>query len=332
MEAGPITGQQTAAWDAFVEDSPQGSLFATSVWGRILERAFGHPFRIIAVTGSGKIIGGTAFIEKRQLGARCALHPLATPHIGFLLERPSGEKLSDATSNAHQALKTMASCLEKNYSHIQLVCAPELEDVRPLLQSGWIAEPRYSYRLDLTDTEALWNRFDGNVRQAIRKAEKAGYTPDTGVYTPDEVSALVNNTMNRRGAVNPIPAKYFQEILGENALEGRRLITGARTPEGRLAGVVGAVWDRHRAYYLIASTSPETLSAGVNSLLIWHLIQQLAQRGIGELDFMGGNIPGVARFKEGFNPRLVAGFRVERWTSTWFRLIKTLSKKMLGRE
>ena len=323
--------EDTGEWDAFVKESPQGSLFTTSAWKEILERGSGFKQRLYGAFREGRLEGGVFLTEKRQLGYPAALNSLLSPQLGFLLPTTSTTKISDQLSREHEILGEIIRFLEKKYSQIDLNNAPNLNDVRPFILHGWKPSPRYTYYLDLSDLGTLWSGFDGSVRRAIRKAERSEL--ETGVMEcdPHEVYSLLKKTLEKHGGKNPIRESLVREILSSEELEGKRTTIGARSPSGTLVSVVTAVWDWNRAYYLIAASHPKYLGTGVNSLLIWELANRLSEASVYELDFIGANIPTVARFKENFNPRLVTYYHVETWPSPVFKIIKKTGQRLLGR-
>ena len=325
-----ITERETSLWDAFIQDSPQGSLFASSIWKNVIERATSSKQRIFAVWKNDKILGGAVLTEKKQIGKLAALNALLSPYLGFALPPSASSKISERMSAEHETLKTLAEFLEKQYAQIDINNYPTLIDLRPLIERGWSVRPRYTYLLDVSEPEKLWAGFDGNIRQAIKKGEKAGFQHGEMNCPPSEIYELLQQTLTKNGGKNPIEESLVREIATAPEIQNR-VIFGARADDNQLISVIICVWDRRRAYYLLAANNPKHLSSGESSLLIWELAQHLASLGIPELDFIGANIPGIARFKEGFNPRLETYYRLERWTSLPFRAVKKAGQKILGR-
>jgi len=324
------TGKE-AAWEDFVRKSPQGSLYSTFLWKKILEA--GTPFtqRIYALYDKDQILGGVALTEKKQMGHYAALNALLSPYPGFLLLPSASTKISDKLSREHDVLIHLIKFLEKHYAQIDLNNAPGLYDVRPFIQRHWQTIPRYTYYLNLANLDALWENFDGSVRRIIKKAQSSEL--HVGVITghPTEIFTLLEATWGKHRDKNPIPESLVREIVTSGDLESQRIIIGAHTPEGKLISVIVCLWDWNRAYYLIAATDPEHLSTGINSLLIWELAGYLSKIPVTQLDFIGGNIPNIARFKETFNPQLINYYRTERWNSLLFKIIKKAGQCILRR-
>ena len=73
--------------------------------------------------------------------------------------------------------------LHKKFDYIQLSHTPIVKDVRQFTWADWEARVRYTYQMDLSDLEALWERVERRTRTVIRKAEKNGFQ----VHATDDV-------------------------------------------------------------------------------------------------------------------------------------------------
>lgn len=319
-------------WDRFVRDSPQGSFFTAYHWKQILEK--GTPFlqRIFGLYRKDKLSGGVVLTEKRQMGHSAALNALLSPYLGFLLPPTDATKISDRISKEHEILTHLISFLKKRYSQIDLINAPGLNDMRPFIRDRWKTTPRYTYYLDISNLTDLWEQLDGSVRRAIKKAQHGDMNIGVMPCAVKEIFFLLNKSLGKRGNKNPIPRSLVEEIVKSEEIKDQRVLIGARTPKGELVSVIVCVWDAKRAYYLIAATDSQYLSSGVHPLLIWELAGYLTTIPITELDFIGGNISSIARFKETFNPKLITHYRTEKWPSFIFKILKKSGQFFLGRK
>ncbi|MBN1902556.1 GNAT family N-acetyltransferase, partial [Candidatus Sumerlaeota bacterium] len=305
-----------------VHDSPQGSLFTSFTWKKVLENGTPFPQRIFGVFRKNELTGGVVLTEKRQIGRVAALNALLSPYLGFLLPPTEATKISDRISKEHEILSKLTAFLQKRYSQIDLINSPGLSDMRPFIQNRWKTIPRYTYYLDISNLTGLWEKLDGSVRRAIKKAQKSDMHIGVMPCSSKEIFNLLDKSLGKKGNVNPIPRSLVETIAASEEIKDRRVMIGARAPKGELLSVIVCVWDSRRAYYLIAATNPEYLSSGIHPLLIWELAGYLTTIPIKQLDFIGGNIPSIARFKETFNPELITHYRTEKWTSYIFKILK----------
>ncbi len=315
-------------WDDFVAASPQGCFYHTSCWKQIIDTGTEYTMRLYGCFLGGTLVGGCTLTEKVQLGRHAAVNALTTPYAGFLLLPASGTKISDQTSHEHAILSALSRFLEARFHQITLYNSPGLADVRPLTQSGWSAVPCYTYVLDISEPRRVWERMDGSVRQAIRKAVKQQFHVGTSTDV-DSFYSLLDKTLGRRRLPNLIPRRLLDTLMHTDSLKDRRFFLTAQPKSGGLASGILVLWDQTTAYYALAATDPALYGSGIHSLLIWELIQRLSPV-VGILDFVGANIPSIARFKEGFNPQLKTHYCVEKWRSLLLKWSKRLVRRLRG--
>src|SRR5205823_9304662 len=98
-------------WNAFVESSPQGSVYSTSTYLSALCSALGVRFRILAAKRGDELLGGVAFVEQ-QVGAglRVAPRPLLY-YNGLLLAEHSTKYPSQRTARILEVTAALEQAL-----------------------------------------------------------------------------------------------------------------------------------------------------------------------------------------------------------------------------
>jgi hypothetical protein len=312
------------SWDEFVEQSPQGTLYHTSRWKRVIDAAYQPAsLRLLACFGPHGIVGGCVLLDREKYGQRTGVTPLLTPYAGFLLEEPPGGKLSDKVSRQAAILGAMTAVLAKEFAYQNITNSPGLTDSRALDDAGYSVTPRFTYLLNLRlPLDELWQRLDGSVRRQIRKAERAQLAL-SDQFDPRVGYDLFRGTFGRGGGDCPVSQELFLAVTQGDALRDYRAIHCVHDSEKLVAYIV-TLRFRGTVYYAVASTHPDYLSEGHSSFLVWEVIKGLAGAEFETLDFVGANIPSIARFKEGFNPQLQLYFQVERFGSPVMKLGKAL--------
>jgi CelD/BcsL family acetyltransferase involved in cellulose biosynthesis len=326
-EVRPLERHELDSWDHFVGLSRQGSIFHTSMWCEAIQGAYA-PARpvVLGCFDDRDLVGGCVFLERERLGQRTAVTPLLAPYCGFVLDNPVGEKISDAVSHEHAVLGALSSYLMENYSYINLVLAPHLQDIRPLQQAGYQITPRFTYQLNLRlSPDEHWLRFEGSARRQIKKAEREPFELSARLPAA-QAYRLFEATFQRRGETCPVSPELFRAVLEHKALESCRDIIAAWQGE-RLAGYIILLRFNRSVYYAIAANDADYLPSGVSSLLVWEVVKRYTGTEWDTFDFVGANTPTIARFKENFNPRLQLYFQVERYGSVLLKL----GKEMLDR-
>lgn len=319
-----VEAHELDTWDEFVGNSPQGSLFHTSIWKRVIDEAYAPAaVEILGCFDEHGVVGGCVALKRVRFGHRTAVLPLLTPYMGFVLREPGGEKLSDRISQESAVLERLASAMGEEFAYQNFITVPELEDTRPLQTAGYRIAPRFTYYINLSlPADELWQRMDGSVRRQIRKGQEAGFEI-TDRLDLNQAFALFSQNFVRRGRACPVDRKLFNSICASERLRGQRHIYCAYRGD-QLAGFIVFLGFRSMLYYSIASTSEEFLPSGVSSLLIWEAIEEFANQQWTSLDFVGANMASIARFKEGFNPKLMVCFQCERFSRPYLKLGKAL--------
>ena len=216
--ARPVEPYEYDTWDEFVASSPQGSLFHTSSWKRLVDLAY-EPARLLLLGcfDSHSLLGGCVALDRSRCGQRTAVTPLLAPYVGYLLEVPPGEKLSDQVSRQEDIVSALASWMNQAFAYQNLINAPHLEDTRALQRSGYSLTPRFTYHINLKlPAEELWQRLDGSVRRQIRKAEKVEFVLCDMLDAPGAYS-LFSGTFSRQGESCPVSRELFDAVVGVNA-------------------------------------------------------------------------------------------------------------------
>ncbi|MCX7626283.1 MAG: GNAT family N-acetyltransferase [Candidatus Sumerlaeaceae bacterium] len=316
------------SWDHFVTASRQGSIFHTSHWCETISAAYAPARPLIVGCFENKaLVGGCVALERERFGMRTAVTPLLSPYCGFVLDTSVGEKISDAISHEHAVLETISRFLIDNYSYINLVLAPHLHDIRPLQQAGYLITPRFTYQLNLRlSPEEHWQRFDGNARRQIKKAQREAFELCERL-PPAEAYKLFANTFVRHGESCPVSPELFGAVVEHKALDGYREVIAAWDGD-KLVGFVVLLHFSKTVYYALAANDAEYLPRGVSSLLVWEIVKQFSGREWDTFDFVGANTPSIARFKENFNPKLQLYFQVERYSSAILKLGKEVFERL----
>jgi hypothetical protein len=311
-----------AGWDDFVRRAAGGTVFSTSAWLRCARQATGSPFRCFGCYKNGQLIAGVSGLEQRRvLFTRFSTPPL-TPHGGLLCAPFPGKGPAKAEAEWSRAAALLAGHLARRYGHVHLIHAPAVADVREFLWAGWSARVRYTYLIDLRDREALWERLERRTRTVIHKAEKAGFqlhpTGDLDLFQRQYELIYA-----RQGGPPPVPAllvrRFAQQVLEAGLGQAWAIVS----PAGQTAAVVVFVPGFGTAHAWVAGADPALNSTGATSLLYWRFF---ARTALPWFDFVGANLPDIARFKRGFGGDLVPYYAVEGFGSAPARCLFTLSR------
>ena len=278
-------------WDAFIAGVSGGTLFHTSTWAELVNRHYGGGrYELTGVWKEGRLVAGFCALVRSRLGVLTAVTPLCTPYTGLIIT---------PGLDAEAKLQILTYLRRYRFQYVQ--CSPALQDQPVLHEAGYHVIQRRTLELNLSlAEEELWMSFDGHVRRNIRKAEKSGYDITDQWNTGDSYEIFCS-TFERQGGSCPVAAQWFNAISTGVELEAHRRRYTAWQGDKLAAILVVLRWGG-RVYYELAAVHSEHKASGIASLLIWQMLREHLGRDWTVFDFVGGNLQGIAKFKEGFNP------------------------------
>jgi len=303
LEVRELESSELRAWDRFVEQSPQGTIFSESFWLNL----YGFPFRVLACYKGDEIVGGVTVFEDEPPNSMMSLVPF-TPFHGFLfrnnasMKPPLREKLEKKVSFA------LIDALEHRYRNITLCHHYNFEDVRPFYfhtygqESEYTVAVRYTSVVDLSDIHRAWSNMDVNTHCEIHKGEKRGNI----VQESDDFElfdSIHRRTFERHGGKRAVPSELLARMYLKLKEENRCQLFLARKTAGNPTSVGLTIWDKRRAYHWLAGSEPEHRNDGSASLTLWTIFQRMSER-FPEIDLVGCNSPKRGAFKAGFGGTL----------------------------
>jgi len=301
-----------ALWDGFVTASPQGTVFSTSRWIAAAARAQGGEPVVCGIMKNGEIVAGITFLRiKRGLFTK-ATSPILTPYGGMLYRPTPGKRISEAESFNMDCARLMIDTLKKGYSNAFFVHSPGFTDVRPFTWNGWSGSIRYTYVLDITNTDRLWDILERRVRTVIRNAESSldiGGPIGTGEFTD-----LYERIYGDRETSVPVDTAAVKAMTDEILGSGLGNMVTVRDASGEVISAMILVSDEHCVYAWLSGSIPGENSSGAFSLLFWNAVKRYSGSH-DRLDMVGGNIPSISFFKKGFGGLLVPYYVTEYYSS-----------------
>lgn len=175
-----------------------------------------------------------------------------------------------------------------------LICfPPEIVDVREFQWKGYLAEPRYTFLLNLPYD---MNNADHAVRKQIAKATRMGYRCEQ-TRSFDDVYLCLRETERRQSfnyGLNPADFRLASELLGDEVF--RCYTCYASNGEVASARIVLRHPDGHVLDW-VAGAMGKHLTNGVTQLLISFVLDDLGKSGALSFDYCGANIRTVAASK-----------------------------------
>lgn len=284
----PIGTSDYKEWDAFVERSPQGTIFCTTKWLNLFEREY-WIFGCYR-EGDSELQGGIAFFEDEDACYSGGTHTAITPFQGILVANPPEIKPVNLLSLQNKVTETLIEALSE-YKTVEVCNHYNLTDVLPFVWAGYSQGVRATSVVDLSDLTETWRGMEKDHRNEINKAQRAGLTVkvNKGLTAFDY---MYGETFARKGlertASKELIQKLFQSI--DNILymvyQGTKPLAGAMM-----------IWDSKRAYYILGASTENNV--GASYLALWSAMGYVAEFR-SEVDLVGINNKNIGLFKRGF--------------------------------
>lgn len=295
-----LRDDEAAVWDRFVDESPQGTPFATSA---CLD-AFSVRREIVVAEGTTGIEAG--IVLAKGLGG-LGSNPLFIKHLGVLYA-PFAGKPTSRVSRQRRAATALIPALRASRG-FDYSFSPGFVDWLPFHWNGYAQETRYSYRIAAGQVGAWREQADSRLRNDLQRAARAGLRFDPAAPL-SELIELAGRTYRRQGAAPPFREARMEAALRSVIAAGSGSTGCVRSPEGKAAAIALTLQDRRAAFLTITGYADDA-KPGATSLLIASLIDKALADGI-DFDFEGSMIQPIEAYYRGFGGMLMPYFRIWR--------------------
>jgi CelD/BcsL family acetyltransferase involved in cellulose biosynthesis len=306
-------GLAPEAWETFARGSPHTLVFHRNDWLEVLRDTQGSSLRrygLYADKELSELVGIMPVLIGRFGPFRIAGSPLVVEDTPYMGPAVPEEFLTHALAAVRDAVRHEAS-----FFRTLLPSAVPLAAQRALGEAGFSVTTKTTHRLDLSrGLSAIWDGLEGRCRTAVRRAEKAGVNvrrvteADRGSMT--RYFALVQQVFAQQGRSPPNGPALFHELWQRVRPLGLVSLAMAQIDGEDVAGALLAHDDR-RVYYLDGASDRAFRNVNPTNLVLWKALEWAVASGKREFDFVGSDIPRLARFKASFGGRLVEHSCVE---------------------
>ncbi|WP_353117869.1 GNAT family N-acetyltransferase [Nitratidesulfovibrio sp.] len=318
------------AWDAFLDAHQRTPLFHSRQWLELLARHHSAALELgMFIDDAGDVAGLFPVFHRNYVLIRVFSSPYVvtdTPYLGPLMRDDV------LTSDAWNAMVAYVKTLGMDFLRMFTTVDTRLSGVTG--RHVGIAR-KTTHVLDLTQgLDAVWKGMEGRCRTAVRKAEKEGVrvTEATGQGFIDAYVDMLEAVYARQGLASPNSRAFYSDMW--RTFGGGRVVGLAASHEGRdIAGAL-LVMDKRDAYYISGASREDGCNVSPNNILQWEAIRIAARQGIERYDFVGSDIPRLARFKKSFGGELMEYGCIEMAPSLLARVLRSVYprlKRSVGR-
>jgi len=286
-------------WNTSISKSQGGSIYSTSKYLDILCKATGAKYKILAALRGDEIVGGIGLYEQQESHFGTSIFPrLLLYYNGIVLKDFDIKNSSKRTSLNLKITSVLEKVLSKaGYKGFELKSRSSFKEVRVFLARGWDADLSYTYVVDCSDMNKLWDRIDQNLRRLIKRcAERNFHFSDDDDF--DSLYRLHMQTHNRKGIQLYLPYKqfkcYFDTLKSKNLCR----LYHIRLPNGQSISSQLVLLGSHPVSHSVcAGTDVEYMNSGVSAYLRWKVFQDLSKLGYIANDLTDASLNPVTRFK-----------------------------------
>ncbi len=280
-------------------------------------------------TGELKLYGGfkgqqpigllPIVVQERSLGTAVLSPPpgFGIPRLGPVLmptspKRRKREKVN--SSFAEQVLDEIDA--DSSLTVFRMVCNTDYVDPRPYRWADLDLDTSFTYSLDLdgVDSDEVLKSFSKSLRREIRDGLDLDVSVTVhGVESARDVYEETRSRYAEQDQQFPMEWPYVRDLV--SALDERARVYVARTPDGEFLSGITVLYSNDAGYFWQGGTRATYRNVSVNSLLHWHIIQDIADDppvdGVSRYDLMGANTERLCRYKSKFGAELVPYYVVE---------------------
>lgn len=301
-------------WDAWNAQSPQGTLFSTSLFLRAAQVR--HRRFFICKGEENK----AAFcLCESEDGKLCVADDLVI-HSGLLFAPDSSPNKAAGRRERFAASECFIRFLVENYDSVELPLSPGVEDLRPFIWHEYHGPPENRFKLELKYTSylridelaqsendeetSLFLNLESRRRRNLRDARKQGAHLENECPTDTLLSFYLNLMTEQQSSPEESKLERIGHLIDMLAEHGKGRSFLVRSATGEALYAAAFAWDdQHRAYYLFGGgeTDPSLKRNYQGTYLFWEAMQSLArEERILEIDWEGINSPSRGWFKLGF--------------------------------
>ena len=306
-------------WDSIISRSPHKTPFHLWNWLKITEKHTRSTLYPVIGLKNNIPVGVFPLFFQKNGPFRMVFSP--PPHAALFHLGPafveydtlSQEKRENNYLEFQNAVENIImNDLKADYVSISL--SPGLQDPRPFTWSGYTAEIRYDYSIDLSrGYDYLVRTLDKKLRQNLNRARKRGITVETGGKKEYcAILDLMDIRYGQQGKNITVSRDYLLEIY--EAFNDALVIFVAKSDNEIVSGSIDIQYGNTH-YSWIGSPKPKIpLSPSPNDLLMWESVRIAQEQGFRYYVTMGaaGNKRLHSYYASKFDPELKVYFSMKK--------------------
>jgi CelD/BcsL family acetyltransferase involved in cellulose biosynthesis len=286
-----IDPRHSPAWDEFVAQQEEGTVFHGAAWARVLLETYNYqPRYYVLADASGGILAGVPLMLVKSMltGRRLVGLPFSDLCPPLVRDGCDASPLLEAIQRDAQG---------DRLSYVEMRGPSPL----PLLQRGFQEASCFTRHVIALDKslEELEAGFHSSARRGMKKAVREGVSVHSAT-SPEALRRFYRLyvTTRRKHGVVPAPYRFFEKIQVHLLAAGSGCLLLAEWQD-RLIAADLLLWDGRRLFYKFNVSDPQFLEQRPNNLLMWEAIRLGRELGCSAFDLgrSEADNEGLHRFK-----------------------------------
>jgi hypothetical protein len=297
----PGTAIDLEKWDALVQSSPQGTVFAESWY---INAILPQWHAIMVYDEDNELQGAMPLYLSQRSLIKYSLQPILAKYWGMLFTGRSFKDSYKEFAWKKKVLDAVVSAIPSNLARTVIYCHPSFDYGLPFAQHGFSLGTRYTYRLKLDGEEDVKKGFAVTVNQKVNKAKKAGFEARIEPSIEPVMDLINKNAKQGRAVLAPTYFTSFRKLAAEGYKRGQAFTLTVFNDKNEAIASSILLQDTKCVYFLVGLTDPDFRQTGANPLLLSEILSEARLRSK-EFDFLGSMTESIESFFRSFGGRPV---------------------------
>lgn len=257
----------------------------------------------------GVIQGTLTYYIKKKFGINYITQPQLTQHNGVWI-RQNDDREFKRLGKEHSVMTMLIDQLEKlPVAYYRQAFSPKIKNWLPFYWKGYLQTTCYTYILDCSDYQNVFENLDKTCRKRVRKSSSEAI-----IYESNDIEkfySLQCKVFKRQNLKNPYSLEFIKRLYEICKEHDCVKLIFAKDAEDNIYCTNFVVWDNSYIYLLMSGIDSKYRQFNYNYALTDYLIRLANLQGK-KLDFEGSMLKGVEEYNRKFNAIQTPYFNISK--------------------
>ena len=314
-------------WDRIVESSSHGTIYHTWKWLKIIEKnswmgKYGRHsksklFPIMALKGEKPVAIFPLFYYKY-----CMFNFVFSPpakngvnYLGAVIRDYDLLKQNKKESIFIEFQSKVDDFISNNLKadYTSIILSPNLIDSRPFVWNNYDVTPKYSYIIELSNINDVWNNFKSQLRRNIRATEKKVLIEKGSKVELEYIFDNYKKRSTEQKLYFTLSKEYLFDLYDTFAPINFEILV-AKYQDEIVGGIILTNY-KDKVSTFIGTAKTDLKGIYPNDLLIWRTIEHVFSQGYRYCELEWANTKRLNNFKSKYNPDLTIYLSTVKYNS-----------------